>query len=120
MWTLEENLTYAGQMMLDLRGNWAYEYKERMEYVIDVLESALVQAKEIKPGLVESIKQDIDLTKEELNDGCWDGRIFRDSSNFYGYSSDEGSTYRIKKELYEDATYPESIVILEGLENENL
>jgi len=35
--TREELKTAIGHLQLDLRGNWAWDYKERLEELIDLL-----------------------------------------------------------------------------------
>jgi len=110
MWTFEENLTYAGQMMLDLRSNWAFDYSDRIEYVINVLESAKKIAEENGDiDTVTNITEDINLASEELSGEYGrDGRNFRNQANYYDYKTYDGLTERVAKELIEDATYPEN------------
>lgn len=103
MKSLEELKTYVGLMMLDLRGNWAFNYVERMEYCRDYLEQIASISEEDRDSALE----DIELINSEIEDGCFDGRIFRDSANFYGYSSEEGLTNEVLSELKCDMSYPE-------------
>ncbi len=103
MYNLEELKTYVGLMMLDLRGNWAFDYVNRMEYCRDYLEQIASISEKDRDNALE----DIELINSEIKDGCFDGRIFRDSANFYGYSSSEGLTDNVINELKTDMTYPE-------------
>ena len=98
----EELKTALGQLLLDLRGNWAYEYYDRLK-----------KARELC-GLIEddtsSIEDHIELEMERS--GCdIDGRIFRDGQ-LYGYQSPEGSTEQVKEWLRCNLTHPEYCPVL--------
>ena len=104
--TLEELKTYVGLMMLDLRGNWAYEYKDRIEYVNQYLDE-IVNHPDATDEDKSSALDDKGIGIRELEDGGYDGRVYRDCANYYGYSSKEGLTDEVIKELSDDMTYPE-------------
>lgn len=104
--TLEELKTYVGLMMLDLRGNWAYEYKDRIEYVNQYLDE-IVNHPDATDEDKSSALSDSKIGISELEDGGYDGRVYRDCANYYGYSSKEGLTDEVIKELSDDMTYPE-------------
>lgn len=104
--SLEELKTYCGLMMLDLRGNWGFNYQDRIEYLNQYLDeiinhpSATILEK-------ENAKEDKQIGLDELEDGGYDGRVYRDCANLYGYKSDEGLTNEVYLELAQDMTYPE-------------
>lgn len=98
----EELKTAIGYLMLDLRGNWAFDYIKRMELVIDALKRLLINDPENA-----QYKNDLEVTKSEISDPC-DGRIFRDSCDLYGYSSEEGKTDKVWDFLQKNLTYPDS------------
>lgn len=105
-YTLEELKTYCGLMMLDLRGNWGYQYTERIEYLNDMLSLIVIHPDASKEDKT-SAQEDIRIGIEEIEDGEFDGRVYRDCANYYGYQSREGLTDKIFKELSTDMTYPQ-------------
>lgn len=105
--TLEELKTYVGLMMLDLGGNWAYEYKDRIKYVNRYLDEIFYH-----PDATDEDKSfalsDARIGISELENGGYDGRVYRDCAKYYGYSSKEGLTDEVIKELSYDMThYPD-------------
>lgn len=99
--TIEELKTAIGCIMGDLRGNWAFEYNDRMIEVKELLE-ALIE----KEPKNKDYKEDLKITESEINEP-YDGRIFRDECNLFGYSSELGKTKRVKEYIDNVVTYPE-------------
>jgi hypothetical protein len=100
----EELKTIIGTLMVDLRGNWAFEYIERMELLIDLLN----QLDTVEPDNINqsfNIYSLISTTRSEIEEP-FDGRVFR-GKFLYGYQSDEGCTKRVKEYLENVLTYPE-------------
>ena len=98
----EELKTAIGHLMLDLRGNWVSNYQERMELVADGLNLLLNN----EPENLE-YKGDLAVTEGEISEP-WDGRVFRDSCNLYGYSSIEGRNQKVYDFLQGCLTHPDS------------
>lgn len=99
--TQEELKTCLGQLLVDLRGNWAYEYSDRMDEALDLCSQ------------IEDYTEDIVSTiNEELEEGDYDGRCFR-SCSFYDYKSNEGITDNVKQWLEVNLTHPEYCSVLE-------
>lgn len=97
----EELKTCLGQLLLDLRGNWAYYYSDRLSKALQLCSK------------IEDCTEDVIQTaNEELEEGDYDGRCFRDCS-FYGYSSEDGSTESVKEWLRNNLTHPEYCPVLE-------
>lgn len=91
----EELKTCLGALLLDLRGNWAYDYSERLYEALELC------------NLIEEDTTDIESNvKAELEYGDYDGRIFRDC-NFYGYKSEEGMTTAVKEWCELNLSHPE-------------
>lgn len=99
--TIEELKTAIGLLMLDLRGNWADLYAERMDELMNML-IFLIEKEDNT-----DYKKDLKITLNERIEPE-DGRIFRDMCSLYGYSSEEGKTQRVKEYLDEVMTYPDS------------
>ncbi len=107
---LEELKTAIGHLQLDLRGNWAWDYRDRLEELIDLLNR-------LKRYAVENPK-DLDLEVNEFEiegliqtaqgeiDEPSDGRIFR-GGYLYGYESEEGRTQQVYDHLQNVLSYPE-------------
>ena len=93
--TQEELKTALGQLLLDLRGNWAYEYYERLEEATELCNWI--------DDFTDDVEASIDLEESSMH---VDGRIFRGDS-FYGYKSEAGSTVRVKQYLETVLTHPE-------------
>ena len=85
--------------MSDLRGNWAFDYIERMELLIELLN----QLDSVEPD--NNIYSLISTTKSEIEEP-FDGGVFR-GKFLYGYQSEEGCTKRVKDYLENILTYPE-------------
>lgn len=100
--TVEELKTAIGYLMSDLRGNWGYEYTERMEEVKSLLETLIDKDSRNATDYTE----DLITTNEEIEEPQ-DGRIFRDSCTLYCYSSEEGKTVRVKEYIEKHLTHPE-------------
>lgn len=97
--TIEELKTAIGHLMLDLRGSWGSNYKERILTLIELLERLIK---------LDSDKHrfDLNVARQELED-LYDGRIFRDSCSLYNYNSNEGSTQRVFDFLELHLEFPE-------------
>lgn len=98
--TQEELKTCLGQLLNDLRGNWAYDYSNRLNKAMDLCNQ------------IEDFTGDIERKIEEELDGDCDGRTFRGAS-FYGYSSEEGTTEEVKKWLENNLSHPEYCSVLD-------
>ena len=107
----EELKTAIGHLQLDLRGNWGWDYKPRLEELIDLLNQLR------KYAVVEAVKDyDLEVNEFEINnligtaqgeiDDPSDGRIFR-GGYLYGYESEEGRTQEVYDYLQMVLTYPE-------------
>lgn len=99
----EELKTCLGQLLLDLRGNWAFYYYDRLIIASDL-------CKEIDEDLSD-ILESINIEKE----GEYDGRIFRNCS-YYGYFSEEGTTNKVKEWLKNNLSLPENYYLIEEYE----
>lgn len=97
--TQEELKTCLGQLLLDLRGNWGYAYESRLKEALNFC------------SLIEDDTSDVEWRIESELEGDYDGRIFRDG-DFYGYSSEEGTTDGVKKYLRGVLTHPEYCELL--------
>ncbi len=107
---LEELKTAIGHLQLDLRGNWAWDYRDRLEELIDLLN-------QLKRYAVENPKDfDLEVNEFEIEgliqtaqgeiDEPSDGRIFR-GGYLYGYESEEGRTQQVYDHLQNVLSYPE-------------
>ena len=97
----EELKTVIGSLMSDLRGNWAYDYTERMRLLIDLLN----ELKSLEPELESQCDNLINHTEKEIADP-FDGRTFR-GAFLYGYQSEEGCTRQVHTYLESILTHPE-------------
>jgi len=106
----EELKTSIGHLQLDLRGNWGWDYKERLEELIDLLNK-------LRNYALENPKDfDLDVNDFEINnlietaqieiDDPFDGRIFR-GAWLYGYESEEGRTQEVYDYLQSVLSHPE-------------
>jgi hypothetical protein len=106
----EELKTAIGHLQLDLRGNWGWDYKPRLEELIELLNKLRAYA-------VENPKDfDLEVNDFEINsligtaqgeiDEPSDGRIFR-GGWLYGYESEEGRTQQVYDYLQMVLSYPE-------------
>lgn len=109
--TKEELKTIIGHLQLDLRGNWGWDYRPRLEELIDLLNQLR------KYAVVEAVKDyDLEVNEFEINnliataqgeiDDPSDGRIFR-GGYLYGYESEEGRTKEVYDYLQSILSYPE-------------
>ena len=98
--TEEELKTAIGAIMRDLRGNWGWDYEDRLEEVILLL-------KQLKNYLPDEPRIDnvIRTAESELEEAT-DGRIFR-GDYLYSYESEEGRTQEVYDYLQNVLTYPE-------------
>ena len=107
---VEELKTAIGHLQLDLRGNWGWDYTERLEELIELLN-------QLKTYSVEDPKDyDLEVNDFEINsliktaqgeiDDPSDGRIFR-GGYLYGYESEEGRTSDVYDYLQRVLSYPE-------------
>jgi hypothetical protein len=92
----EELKTAIGHLQLDLRGNWGWDYKERLEELISLL--SLLEDDGESNSLI--------LTAQGQIDDPSDGRIFR-GGYLYGYESEEGRTQEVYDYLQNVLSYPE-------------
>lgn len=107
---LEELKTAIGHLQLDLRGNWGWDYKPRLEELINLLYQlrsyAVPNPKdydlEVNDLEIDSL---IRTTQGEIDDPS-DGRIFR-GGWLYGYESEEGRTQDVYDYLQRVLSYPE-------------
>ena len=97
----EELKTVIGSLMSDLRGNWAYDYTERMRLLIDLLN----ELKSLDTELQSDCDNLISHTEGEIADP-YDGRTFR-GAFLYGYQSEEGCTREVHTYLESILTHPE-------------
>jgi hypothetical protein len=108
--TEEELKTAIGHLQLDLRGNWGWDYKERLEELIDLLN-------QLRRYSVPNPKDfDLEVNDFEINilirtaqgeiDEPSDGRIFR-GGYLYGYESEEGRTQNVYNYLKNVLSYPD-------------
>lgn len=97
----EELKTCLGQLMLDLRANWAYDYEERLH-----------AAKELCNLIEDDTSRIESLIDEQLEDDWRDGRVFR-NEQFYGYSSVVNDT--VVKYLRDTLSHPDMCSLLDNL-----
>lgn len=113
MKSIDELRTFVGLMMEDLRGNWGFDYVERIEIVQDVLgqiefhENASEHDKKYANHDYQLCEQEL----ENYSNGEHDGRIFRDCAQFYGWKSMAGVTENVIENLKTYATYFEDLGI---------
>jgi hypothetical protein len=93
--------------MLDLRGNWAFDYTDRVLDLQACLEVLCTNFPDQDKSELEEYLEIIDTAKGELTDITYDGRVFRDF-NLYGYKSKLGITERVLNDLELSMTYPEN------------
>jgi hypothetical protein len=107
---IEELKTAIGHLQLDLRGNWAWDYSERLEDLIDLLNQlrkwAVDNPKDFDLEVNEFEIEDLIRTAQSEIDDPSDGRIFR-GGYLYGYESEEGRTKEVYDYLNSILTYPE-------------
>jgi hypothetical protein len=106
----EELKTAIGHLQLDLRGNWGWDYKERLEELIELLNKLRAYAVEDTKDFdleVSNFEIDnlVETTQGEIDDPS-DGRIFR-GGWLYGYESEEGRTQQVYDYLQMVLSYPE-------------
>jgi hypothetical protein len=107
---VEELKTSIGHLQLDLRGNWGWDYKPRLEELIDLLNQLRVYAvDDPKDYDLEVNNFEIDglirTAQGEIDDPS-DGRIFR-GGYLYGYESEEGRTQEVYDYLQRVLSHPE-------------
>jgi hypothetical protein len=107
---LEELKTAIGHLQLDLRGNWGWDYKSRLEELIDLLNQLRsYSVPDPKDYDLEVNDFEIDglirTAQGEIDDPS-DGRIFR-GGYLYGYESEEGRTLDVYDYLQRVLSYPE-------------
>ena len=106
----EELKTAIGHLQLDLRGNWGWDYKERLEELIDLLNQLKIYAVpdpkdydlEVNDFEINSL---IGTAQGEIEDPS-DGRIFR-GGWLYGYESEQGRTEDVYDYLQRVLSHPE-------------
>lgn len=102
----EELKTAIGHLLLDLRGNWGRDYKERLEELISLLNLLLGNEDgEVSPSDCMEYYSLIATAQGEIDDPS-DGRIFR-GGYLYGYESEEGRTQEVYDYLKNVLSYPE-------------
>ena len=107
---LEELKTAIGHLQLDLRGNWGWDYKPRLEELTNLLYQlrsyAVPNPKdhdlEVNDLEIDSL---IRTAQGEIDDPS-DGRIFR-GGWLYGYDSEEGRTQEVYDYLQRVLSHPE-------------
>ena len=99
----EELKTAIGHLLLDLRGNWGWDYKPRLEELMSLL-SQLLRNSDLTSENGDIIS--LMLTAQGEIDDPSDGRIFR-GGYLYGYESEEGRTQEVYDYLQRVLTYPE-------------
>jgi hypothetical protein len=108
--TIEELKTTIGHLQLDLRGNWGWDYKERLEeliYLLNQLRSYVVSyPKDFDKEVNEFEINDLIKTAQDEIDDPSDGRIFR-GGWLYGYESEEGRTQEVYDYLQTVLSHPE-------------
>lgn len=108
--TIEELKTTIGHLQLDLRGNWGWDYKERLEeliYLLNQLRSYVVSdPKDFDKEVNEFEINDLIKTAQGEIDDPSDGRIFR-GGWLYGYESEEGRTQEVYDYLQTVLSHPE-------------
>ena len=106
---VEELKTAIGHLQLDLRGNWAWDYKGRLEELIDLLNQLRQYSVENFKDFdsVDDFEIDslIETAQSEIDDPS-DGRIFR-GGYLYAYESEEGRTQDVYDYLQRVLSYPE-------------
>ena len=99
----EELKTAIGHLQLDLRGNWGWDYKERLEELMRLLSQLLSNSNMVsESGDIISLM----LKAQGEIDEPSDGRIFR-GGYLYGYESEEGRTQEVYDYLQNVLSYPE-------------
>lgn len=108
--TIEELKTSIGHLQKDLRGNWGWDYKERLEdliYLLNQLRSyAVADTKDFDKEVNEFEINDLIKTAQDEIDEPTDGRIFR-GGWLYGYESEEGRTQEVYDYLQTVLSHPE-------------
>lgn len=108
--TIEELKTSIGHLQLDLRGNWGWDYKERLEELIYLLNQLRIYAvsdpKDFDKEVNEFEINDLIKTAQDEIDEPTDGRIFR-GGWLYGYESEEGRTQEVYDYLQTVLSHPE-------------
>lgn len=108
--TIEELKTSIGHLQKDLRGNWGWDYKERLEdliYLLNQLRSyAVSDPKDFDKEVNEFEINDLIKTAQDEIDEPTDGRIFR-GGWLYGYESEEGRTQEVYDYLQTVLSHPE-------------
>lgn len=108
--TIEELKTSIGHLQLDLRGNWGWDYKERLEDLIYLLNQLRIYAvsdpKDFDKEVNEFEINDLIKTAQDEIDEPTDGRIFR-GGWLYGYESEEGRTQEVYDYLQNVLSHPE-------------
>jgi hypothetical protein len=105
MKTCEEIKTAIGHLLLDLR-NWSWDYKERLEELIELLNILKIyySGDEQSVDYANTIEL-IELVESEIYEPS-DGRIFR-GGYLYGYESEEGRTQEVYDYLKNVLSYPD-------------
>jgi hypothetical protein len=106
MKTCEEIKTAIGHLLLDLRGNWGWDYKERLEELVELLNKLTIyyRGHEHAVDYANTIGL-IDLAESEIDEPS-DGRIFR-GGYLYVYESEEGRTQEVYDYLKNVLSYPD-------------
>lgn len=99
----EELKTAIGHLQLDIRGNWGWDYKERLEELMRLLSQLLSNSNMVsESGDIISL---MSKAQGEIDEPS-DGRIFR-GGYLYGYESEEGRTQEVYDYLQNVLSYPE-------------
>lgn len=105
-WSQEELKTFAGLLMLDLRGSWNQNDEYRIESLSEVLHHISYEHIDEDQEVLDLLDLCHECLKEDIPSGCYDGRIFRDEF-LYGYHSPEGATERVCEDLNHLMNFPE-------------
>ena len=107
---VEELKTAIGHLQLDLRGNWGWDYKPRLEELINLLNQLRsYSVPDPKDYDLEVNDFEIDClirTAQDQIDEPSDGRIFR-GGWLYGYESEQGRTSDVYDYLQRVLSHPE-------------
>lgn len=107
-WTLDELQVAITTLEHDLRGSWADGYEDRIRSLDDLCEAMVIAferadeqtfIKRLQSGYdyADMANFDMIVAAQELSDGEYDGRVFRDCATFYNVElSEKGKTQRVK------------------------
>ena len=116
----EELKTSIGHLLLDLRGNWSWYYRERLEELINLLNQLKIYSvsnpRDFDLEVNDFEINDLIKTAQSEIDNPFEGRIFG-GCWLYGYESDEGRSQEVYDYLKDLLAYPEDHNIRISLSN---